>query len=99
PGSRTLKPGQEQQLLVRADFGDGRWRDVTWLSKFDSNDAGVAEVDPSGKVRVRRNGETAIRVSFQTQVAVVIVTAPYDRPVRPEALARRNNFIDEHVFD
>jgi hypothetical protein len=98
PGSRTLKPGQEQQLLVRAEFEDGRWRDVTWLSKFDSNDAGMASVDAFGKVRVLRPGETAVRVSFQTHVAVVIFTAPHDQAVRPEALARRNNFIDDHVF-
>jgi hypothetical protein len=98
-GNRTLRPGQEQQLLVLAEYGDGRRRDVTWLSKFDSNDAGVAEVDAAGLVRVRRHGETAVRASFQGQVAVVIVTAPHEQPVDPARLAVRNNFIDEHVFN
>ena len=98
PGQRTLRPGQTQQLLVRAEFAPAQWRDVTWLSKFDSNDAGMATVDANGLVRVLRHGETAIRVSFQTQVGVVIVTAPFDRPVKPASLAGRNNFIDEHVF-
>src|SRR5205823_6321044 len=71
PGDRAARPGEAQQLLVRAQYSDGRWRDVTWLSKFDSNDAGVADVDASGLVRVRRHGETSIRVSFQGLVAVV----------------------------
>jgi hypothetical protein len=98
PGSRTYRPGQEQQLVVRAEYDGGRWRDVTWLARFESNDAAVAEVSPAGKVRVRRAGETAVRAAFLGQVAVTIVTAPHDRPVRPELLTGRNNFIDEHVF-
>ncbi len=99
PGSRTLRIGQEQQLLVAAEYSDGRRRDVTWLSKFDSNDPGMAEVDAGGLVRVLRHGETAVRASFQGQVAVVIVTAPHEQPVDPARLAARNNFIDEHVFN
>jgi hypothetical protein len=99
PGNRTLKVGDEQQLLVRADFGDGRWRDVTWLTRFDSNDAGMAEVTPFGKVRVLRNGETAIRASFQTLVAVVIITSPFEQAIPAERFAKRNNFVDEHVFN
>lgn len=99
PGNRTLRPGQQLQLAVRAEYSDGQTRDVTWLSKFDSNDPGMAEVDADGKVRIRRAGETAIRASFQGLVAVVIVTAPFDTPVEPGRLAPRNNFIDEHVFN
>jgi hypothetical protein len=99
PGNRTLRVGQEQQLLVVAEYSDGRRRDVTWLSKFDSNDPGMAEVDAAGLVRVRRHGETAIRASFQSRVAVVIVTAPHEQRVDPARLAARNNFIDEHVFN
>jgi hypothetical protein len=98
PGNRSLRPGQQLQLLVRAGYSDGQSRDVTWLSKFDSNDAGTAEVDAEGLVRIRRPGETAIRASFQGLVAVVIVTAPFENAVDPEQLAPRNNFIDEHVF-
>jgi hypothetical protein len=98
PGNRVLRTGQEQQLLVRAQYSDGRWRDVTWLARFESNDAAVAEVNPQGKVRIRRPGETAVRAAFLGQVAVVVLTAPHDQPVKAELLAGRNNFIDEHVF-
>lgn len=99
PGNRTLKLDEEQQLLVRATFSDGTVRDVTWLTKFDSNDAGLIDVTPAGKVKALRQGETAIRASFLNQVAVVIMTAPFDRPVPPEMLAKRNNLIDEHVLN
>jgi hypothetical protein len=99
PGNRTLAPRQEQQLAVQAEFSDGSRRDVTWLARFDSNDAGMAEVDARGMVRVLRPGETAIRASFLDQVAVVIVTAPFDRPVKPALYAARTKFIDECVLN
>jgi hypothetical protein len=99
PGNRVLRPGDRQAFLVRALYDDGSRRDVTWLAKFESNDPGMAEVDAAGTVRVLRAGETAIRATFRGQVAVVIVTAPHERPVDPARLAQRNNFIDEHVFN
>jgi hypothetical protein len=99
PGNRVLKPGDEQPLRVWAEFSDGRRDDVTWLTRFDSNDPGVAEVDARGLVRVRRPGETAVRASFLGLVSVVIVAAPFDRPVPAESAVPRNNFIDEHVFN
>jgi hypothetical protein len=99
PGDRRLRPGQEQPLLVRAEFSDGQWQDVTWLTQFVSADASVAEVDANGLVRMLRPGETTVRATFMGQVAVVLLTAPHEQPVRPELLAQRNNFIDEHVFN
>ncbi len=95
---RVLKPSQEQQLTVFAEYADGRQRDVTWLARFDSNDAGVATVDARGTVKVRRPGETAVRASFMGQVAVVIVTAPFEQKVNADAFRARNNFIDDAVF-
>ena len=89
PGNRTLQPGQTSSNCSSApSTATARRRDVTWLSKFDSNDAGMAEVDAAGMVRVRRHGETAVRASFQGQVAVVIVTAPFEQPVDPRAPGR-----------
>lgn len=97
PSRQTLAPGQVVQLKVEADIA-GQKRDVTWLSKFDSNDSGIAEVVAAGKVRVKRPGETAIRVAFQTQVGVVLITAPHAQAVPATAFASKNNFVDEHVF-
>jgi hypothetical protein len=98
PGDKVMRVGQEEQLLVRAGYSDGSWRDVTWLSVFASNDPGVAGVDARGRVTVRRHGETSVRVSFRDLVAVALVTVPYEAPVPAERFAARNNFIDDHVF-
>ncbi len=98
PGNRQLKVGQEQQLLVRAEFSDGAWKDVTWVTQFAANDASVAEVSTSGLVKMLREGETAIRATYQGHVAVVMVTAPHAKAVPAAAFAKKNNFIDEHVF-
>ncbi len=98
PGDRTAKPGDEIPLTIHAAFSDGSSRDVTWLTKFASNDAGTADVDADGKVHVLRNGETSIRAAFQSLVAVVDVAVPFDKAVDPARLAARNNFIDDHVF-
>jgi Protein of unknown function (DUF1553)/Protein of unknown function (DUF1549) len=97
-GGAALRPGQELALQVRAEYTDGQVRDVTWLSRFDSNDSGIASVDVHGLVKILRHGETSIRVGFQGLVAVVLLTAPYEQAIDPARLAQRNNFIDDHVF-
>ena len=96
--SRPLKPGDTLQLLVRAEYTDGLTKDVTWLTKFDSNDAGIASVTPAGIVKMERPGETAIRAMFSGQVAVALLTAPFETPVKADLFRQKNNFIDEHVF-
>jgi hypothetical protein len=96
--ARTLKAGESLQLSVKAEYSDGQTKDVTWLTKFDSNDAGLAAVAPSGLVTMERAGETAIRAMFQGQVAVAVVTAPHDTAVKAEWFAAKNNFIDTHLF-
>ncbi len=97
-GQRVLKKGDHQQLKATAEFNDGSRRDVTWLIKFESNDAGVIGVLPDGTVTSRRSGETAIRAAFQTEVAVAVFTVPFESTVDAGRFAGRNNFIDDHVF-
>lgn len=74
PGPRSLRVGGEQQLLVRAEFVRGVWRDVTWLSRFESTDATVATVTAAGRVSASRPGRAGIRATYQRQSANVIVT-------------------------
>lgn len=97
-GARTFKPGDTLALVVRAEYTDGETRDVTWLTKFDSNDGGIASVSPTGQVKIERAGETAIRATFQGQVAITQVTAPHDLAAKAEWYAGKNNFIDEYLF-
>ncbi len=98
PATRTMKKGDTQQLLATGEFSDGSRRDVTWLTKFDSNDPGLLNVTPEGLVKARRSGESSIRAAFQTEVAVATMAIPYEEPVDPTRFAAKNNFIDEHAF-
>jgi hypothetical protein len=98
PGDVMLRVGEAVPLTAVATFSDGSRRDVTWLTKFESNDPAVAEVAPDGRVTARRNGATAVRAAFQTEVAVAAFAVPSDRVVEESLYAARNNFIDDHVF-
>lgn len=98
PKNRVLKADDEVQLTALGEFDDGSKRDVTWLTKFVSNDAGLISVSAEGKARALRNGETAVRASFQSEVAVAILTVPYLAEVSASRFAARNNFVDDAVF-
>ncbi len=98
PAAQVLKPGEEVQLVATATFTDGTMRDVTWLTKFDSNDPAYLEVTPSGKAKAVRNGASAVRAMYLTEVAVTVFAMPFDRPVDDRRFAATNNFVDTHVF-
>ncbi|MCY2967651.1 MAG: DUF1549 domain-containing protein [Planctomycetota bacterium] len=94
----TLATGEERQLAVTAFYSDGTTRDVTWMSVFKSNDAGLVEVSAEGRITARRAGETAIVAAFDGLVASLVVTVPYPTEVLASAFAERRNFIDTHLF-
>ncbi|MFO0850204.1 MAG: DUF1549 domain-containing protein [Gemmataceae bacterium] len=94
PGDRVFQPGESAALVATATFADGAKRDVTWLTKFDTNDAAVAAVTPAGVVTAGRPGATAVRASYLTEVAVCTVAVPFDRAV-PAARFE----VPDHVFD
>jgi hypothetical protein len=97
PAKRTLVPGEQQQILVRAAWKDGRSADVTANAQFDSLNDGVAAVTPDGLVTAKGRGETHIMVRFGGQATVVQITLPYAKlDVYPQLAA--NNFIDEKLI-
>ena len=98
PNDRTLKAGERVSLSAFGTFSDGSRRDVTWLTKFDTNDAAIADVTPAGVATANRNGATSIRAAFQTEVAVATLAVPFDRPVDAAKFTARTNFVDDHVF-
>jgi Protein of unknown function (DUF1549)/Protein of unknown function (DUF1553) len=98
PGTQTLHVGDMVSLQAEATFSDGSMRDVTWLTRFESNDPGLIAVTPNGQAKMLHHGETAVRASFQTEVAVAVFTIPYDQVVPSERYTVRNNFIDDAVF-
>lgn len=103
PRTRLAAVGDEQPLVLLAEFEDGSQRDVSWLSKFESNDSAVLEVSPAGVVKVLRQGEAVVRASYLGQVAIAQFTMPAAGSAEIETrtrehLARQQNFVDLHVF-
>ncbi|MFO0803866.1 MAG: Ig-like domain-containing protein [Gemmataceae bacterium] len=98
PNAKVLQPGTDVQLVATATFADGTKKDVTWLTKFEANDAASVDVSPAGKAKALRHGASAIRAMYQVEVAVAAFDMPFDRPVDAKRYESKNNFIDEHVF-
>jgi hypothetical protein len=97
PQRRIMVPGEEQQILVKATWKDGRVEDVTATAVFGTLNDGVAAVTPAGLVTAKARGETHIMVRFCGQVGVFQVSAPYGK-IEPYPQVAVNNFIDEKLL-
>jgi hypothetical protein len=97
PAKRLMVPGEQQQILVKATWNDGRVEDVTATARFDTLNDGVATVSPSGLVTAKARGETHIMIRFSGQATVFQVTSPYGK-VEPYPQVAVNNFIDEKLI-
>lgn len=100
PERVVLKPGDSQQLLVRAHFSDGHTEDATRWAKFTAANASVATVDDNGNVQVMASGEGAITAWYLSRIAIGTVSVPFTNSVSPEVFAKapRKNFIDEQIL-
>ena len=96
PARRLMVPGEEQQILVKAKWKDGKVEDVTATAQFDTLNDGVAGVTPAGLVTAKGKGETHVMVRFCGQATVFQVTLPYAKLEKYPDFAR-NNFIDEKL--
>jgi len=101
PKKAILKPGNEQQLVVRAKFTDGSVEDVTHWVKYNSNNEGVATVNDDGVVKVTGHGEAAVTLWYSSRVLYATVTSPYSTQVAEAVYEKfpRKNYIDEFVID
>ena len=101
PDVVTLKPGDQQQLIVTARYSDGREEDVTQWAKFSSSNATVATVTPQGNIEVIGHGQGAIVVWFSSQIVLSEIKAPYPYQVSETVYrdATQRNFIDGLVLD
>ncbi|MBI4908824.1 MAG: DUF1553 domain-containing protein [Acidobacteria bacterium] len=99
PKSAILKPAQEQQIVVRAKYSDGRVEDVTRWVKFSSNNEGTALVDDSGKVKITGPGEAAISLWYASKIIYSRMISPYPHQVSDAEYNRlpRRNYIDDLV--
>jgi hypothetical protein len=100
PPLATLRPGDTQQIVVRAHYSDGHAEDVTRWVKFGSSDNNVALVDDNGRAKMTGSGEAAITVWFSSKVTFARVASPFPNapPAAAYAKADRVNFIDALVI-
>jgi hypothetical protein len=96
PARRVMVPGEQQQIIVRAAWSDGRREDVTANAQYDSLNDAVATVAPTGLITARGRGETHVMIRFGGQAQVVQATLPYAHLEHYPDLAR-NNFIDDKL--
>jgi hypothetical protein len=101
PGERIMAPSGEQQLVVTAQYADGRTEDVTHLAAFQSSESAIVAVAPSGLVKAGPiAGEAAITARYRGLFASSEVSIPLPGAVAEEPYDRlpRANFIDGLVW-
>ena len=100
PRERILDSGARQQLRVIATYTDGRQTDVTDLTRYQSNNDGLATVDETGWVEVGKSpGQVAIMAIYQGSVAVFQALLPRFDPAFEFPEHDPTNFIDRLVED
>ncbi|MBI1790104.1 MAG: DUF1553 domain-containing protein [Acidobacteria bacterium] len=90
--------GAKLQLRASATYTDGQTEDVTRKVQYTPNDESVLEVFPSGEIRTRRAGETAIMVRTLGKAVAVRIAVVANPPMKDYPEVSGNNFIDELVF-
>lgn len=101
PADLLLAPGEERQLRVTAYYSDGKERDVTARSAFQSNEAAIVSIDKEGLAKAGPiPGETAIMARYMQSIAVCGVAIPLPGQVPGELYEKlpRENFIDDLVW-
>ena len=102
PTARSLRPGEEQQLVITARYSDSSTRDVTHLAAFQSSESAVVSATEEGLVRAGTlPGEAAITARYEGNFASCEVAIPLPGEVPAEVYARfpRRNFIDDLVVN
>ncbi|MFC5406280.1 Ig-like domain-containing protein [Cohnella soli] len=62
--SWSLSVGESRNMLVYADYSDGRWEDVSNRASFSSSNPAVASVDADGKVHALSRGVAFVTITF-----------------------------------
>jgi hypothetical protein len=99
PRERVLTMRGRQQLRVVATWTDGRETDVTAHAKFQSNNEGLAAVQPNGLVIAGElPGDAAVMASYLNAVDVFRVVVPRPEKVENYPAVPENNFVGKLVF-
>ncbi len=100
PAEHVMPPGTSEQLRVLAHYSDDSIRDVTKLSDFQSNEAGVVAVDHGLVKAGALPGESTLMVRYMNKIATWNTAIPLADSVDADVYAQlpRKNFIDEHIW-
>ncbi len=98
PAEAVLEVGGGQQLLVSALLENGTRRDLTGQVRTLADNSDVAEVEPEGRLRGLRPGETFVTVRTAGHSTTARVSVIEETLVRYPSVPA-NNFIDRLVFD
>lgn len=104
PRERLLDMKAGQQLRVVARYSDGHKVDVTRLTRFQSNNEGLASVDQAGLVTAGKvPGQVAVMASFMGAVDLfqAIIPREPDAEAKPATEGPKpveSNFIDGLVY-
>jgi hypothetical protein len=101
PKDAVLKPKEQRQIKVTAQFSDGSSRDVTAQTAFQSSEAAIVSVDKTGLISAGPlPGEATLMARYMYIIATCNVAIPMPGQVPAEVYAKlpRKNFIDEHVW-
>ena len=98
PHERLLRFRAKQQLRVVATYTDGRKSDVTALSKFQSNNDGLASVDDLGFITAgEKPGDVAVMASFMGSVDLFRALVPQAATPNDLVWPKTHNVLDELV--
>ncbi len=100
PNEVMLHPKDQQRIVVRAKYSDGRTSDVTRWAKFSATNEAVAGVSDDGRITCNGHGGGTVSVWYSSKISNVRITSPYDTqiPEKVFADAKRRNFVDEQVL-
>ncbi|MCA9194753.1 MAG: DUF1553 domain-containing protein [Planctomycetales bacterium] len=77
PESLRLHANDQQPLIVRASYTNGRTEDVTKWAKFSSTNEAVAKVSEDGQIEVVGSGKASIVIWFASRIVLSSVVVPY----------------------
>jgi hypothetical protein len=101
PKEAVLKPKEQRQIKVTAQYSDGTSRDVTAQTAFQSSEAAIVAIDKTGLISAGPlPGEVTLMIRYMYIIATCNVAIPMPGQVPAEVYAKlpRKNFIDEHVW-
>lgn len=101
PPDKTYKKNESLNLKVTARYSDGSSRDVTALTEYASNDAGVVAVDEHGHVQATPySGEAVVVARYMGHVGISKAAIPSEKVLPAERYAGQpeNNEIDRLVY-